>query len=62
MPLYEYECLACRKTIESLESMDTEEIECEVCNAVCPKLVSATKGLVRNGTPCFHPNRKKDHL
>ena len=34
MPLYEYKCLGCEHSFESLEPLDTEFVMCPVCGII----------------------------
>lgn len=40
MPLYEYKCEVCSNIEESIEKINTEKIECPICNNMAKRIIS----------------------
>ena len=50
MPLYEYRCRSCKRTVEVLQKFDDRPLrKCEECSGRLDKLVSRTSFLLRGG-------------
>tara|TARA_R100001463_G_C3485258_1_gene217402 strand:- start:216 stop:404 length:189 start_codon:yes stop_codon:yes gene_type:complete len=40
MPIYEYKCEVCTHLEESIEDIDTKEIQCPVCDSKAKRIIS----------------------
>jgi len=40
MPIYEYRCEECTHLEESIEDIDTKEIQCPICNSKAQRIIS----------------------
>ena len=50
MPLYEYRCRSCKRTVEVLQKLDDRPLrKCEECSGRLDKLVSRTSFQLRGG-------------
>lgn len=60
MPIYEFQCRN-DHVCESLEDMCCESIKCPKmsCPETATRIVSASKGIVRGGSPIYHPNKPR---
>ena len=62
MPLYEYQCEVCSNVSESIEKVDTEEIECSMCNNRAKRIISLSNfelkgsGWYKDGYSSSTPN------
>ncbi len=50
MPIYEYRCTACGRTVEVLQKLSDDPLErCEACDGAMEKVVSRTAFLLKGG-------------
>jgi len=62
MPLYEYKCEVCSNIEESIEKINTEKIECPICNNTAKRIISLSSfelkgsGWYKDGYSSIIPN------
>lgn len=56
MPIFEYHCPACGKTVERIERQPAVAIDCPACGAPAPRIVSAFAPSVPTGGGCAAPS------
>ena len=60
MPTYEYRCLKCKKSFDSLQSIKAEPLSrCIYCKGKVERLISSGAGLIFKGTGFYVTDYKK---
>ena len=56
MPLYDFKCPTCSKTVEKLVKVGTVSIECLNCGSAAVKQLSAPGGIMSTGAGFYKPS------
>ena len=63
MPIYEYECVKCKRVLEIMHKMtDNPKIKCTRCLAVMKRLISKIGGFTFKGSGFFRNDYPRNKL